>query len=208
MAGTHPLRGRRAVRAGRRRPITGTRPNEPAADRRARRRRPVRAADSARAGLDRAHAGRLLRQLWRSSGWPARLALAGTAPFDVASSYTLSVVPLFILMGEVASESGCRRPVQAPPASCCPASAAGSRWRRLRPRACFGAVSGSSLADRRHHDADGAAGAAQGRLRRRPRDRLHRRRRLDSASSFRRRSSSSSTPPSPSSRCPSCSRPG
>ena len=30
---------------------------------------------------------------------------------------------------------------------------------------------------RRDHDADGAAGAAQGRLRRRPRDRLHRRRR-------------------------------
>jgi TRAP-type mannitol/chloroaromatic compound transport system permease large subunit len=38
-------------------------------------------------------------------GWPAAFALAGTAPFDVASSYTLSVVPLFILMGEVASES-------------------------------------------------------------------------------------------------------
>ena len=38
-------------------------------------------------------------------GWQGAFALAGTAPFDVASSYTLSVVPLFILMGEVASES-------------------------------------------------------------------------------------------------------
>src|SRR4029077_20326898 len=37
------------------------------------------------------------------NGWAAAFALAGTAPFDVASSYTLSVVPLFILMGEVAS---------------------------------------------------------------------------------------------------------
>src|ERR1044071_4813685 len=32
------------------------------------------------------------------SGWQSAFALAGTAPFDVASSYTLSVVPLFILM--------------------------------------------------------------------------------------------------------------
>src|SRR5262249_56088360 len=38
-------------------------------------------------------------------GWQGAFALAGTTPFDVASSYTLSVVPLFILMGEVASES-------------------------------------------------------------------------------------------------------
>src|SRR5919108_2485022 len=39
------------------------------------------------------------------TGWEGAFALAGTTPFDVASSYTLSVVPLFILMGEVASES-------------------------------------------------------------------------------------------------------
>ena len=38
-------------------------------------------------------------------GWPGAFTLLGTAPFDVASSYSLSVVPLFILMGEVASES-------------------------------------------------------------------------------------------------------
>ena len=32
-------------------------------------------------------------------GWPGAFALLGTAPFDVASSYSLSVVPLFIQAG-------------------------------------------------------------------------------------------------------------
>ena len=40
------------------------------------------------------------------SGVAAAFALAGTVPFDVGSGYTLSVVPLFILMGEVASVTG------------------------------------------------------------------------------------------------------
>ena len=39
------------------------------------------------------------------SGLRPTFALAGTVPFDVGSAYTLSVVPLFVLMGEVASES-------------------------------------------------------------------------------------------------------
>jgi C4-dicarboxylate transporter DctM subunit len=38
-------------------------------------------------------------------GWQGAFALAGTAPYDVASNYSLSVLPLFIVMGEVASES-------------------------------------------------------------------------------------------------------
>ena len=37
------------------------------------------------------------------SGWTSAFALAGTTPFDTASAYTLSVIPLFVLMGEVAS---------------------------------------------------------------------------------------------------------
>ena len=37
--------------------------------------------------------------------WRAASGIAGTTPFDVASSYSLSVVPLFILMGEVATSS-------------------------------------------------------------------------------------------------------
>src|SRR5439155_26201886 len=35
------------------------------------------------------------------SGWQGALPVAGTAPFDTASAYTLSVIPLFVLMGEV-----------------------------------------------------------------------------------------------------------
>ena len=106
MAGADPLRGRRAVRAGVG-SITGTRPHEP--------RQLIGAIGVAvlfallmlRVPVWIAlAAGRLLRQRVALSGWPASLALAGTVPFDVASSYTLSVVPLFILMGEVASESG------------------------------------------------------------------------------------------------------
>ncbi|HEX5210584.1 MAG TPA: TRAP transporter large permease subunit, partial [Pseudolabrys sp.] len=40
------------------------------------------------------------------SGIVPTFALAGTVPFDVGSAYTLSVLPLFILMGEVASVTG------------------------------------------------------------------------------------------------------
>ena len=39
-------------------------------------------------------------------GWQGAFALAGTAPFDVASGYTLSVVPLFILMGNFVTRAG------------------------------------------------------------------------------------------------------
>lgn len=37
------------------------------------------------------------------AGWQSALAMAGTTPFDSASAYTLSVIPLFVLMGDVAS---------------------------------------------------------------------------------------------------------
>ena len=106
-------------------------------------------------------------------GWlRAAFALAGTAPFDVGSSYTLSVVPLFILMGEVASETGL----------------SGELFNAARVM-LSGFRGGLAVGDagapppvrrgvrlvarqRRDDDAHGAAGAAQGRLRRRPRDRL------------------------------------
>jgi len=39
------------------------------------------------------------------NGWPAAFATLGTTPFDVANSYPLSVIPLFILMGDVASST-------------------------------------------------------------------------------------------------------
>jgi len=36
-------------------------------------------------------------------GWPNALKMAGTVPFQLASAYSLSVIPLFILMGAVAA---------------------------------------------------------------------------------------------------------
>jgi C4-dicarboxylate transporter, DctM subunit len=40
------------------------------------------------------------------AGWPAALATLRQGPFERASSYTLVVVPLFLLMGYVAAEAG------------------------------------------------------------------------------------------------------
>jgi TRAP-type mannitol/chloroaromatic compound transport system permease large subunit len=39
------------------------------------------------------------------SGLPSALSLAATSAFDVSSAYTLSVIPLFVLLGEVASNT-------------------------------------------------------------------------------------------------------
>jgi C4-dicarboxylate transporter DctM subunit len=74
-------------------------------------------------------------------GWPGALTLAGTAPFDVATSYTLSVVPLFILMGEVATSSRLSAELILSGFRSALASAT------LLASACFGAVSGSSVAN-------------------------------------------------------------
>ena len=35
-------------------------------------------------------------------GWQSSFAILGTNAFDTSSAYTLSVIPLFILMGDVA----------------------------------------------------------------------------------------------------------
>ena len=42
-------------------------------------------------------------------GWPAALLVLGKAPFTFASAYDLSVVPLFVLLGAVAANSGMAR---------------------------------------------------------------------------------------------------
>jgi C4-dicarboxylate transporter DctM subunit len=39
------------------------------------------------------------------SGWPTAFAVLGMGPFDTVNAYTLSVIPQFILMGEIAAES-------------------------------------------------------------------------------------------------------
>src|ERR1700734_2634895 len=40
------------------------------------------------------------------SGLHSALSLTGTSAFDASSAYTLSVIPLFVLLGEVASNTG------------------------------------------------------------------------------------------------------
>ena len=80
-------------------------------------------------------------------GWPGAFALAGTVPFDVASSYTLSVVPLFILMGEVASESKLSGELFRAARVILSGFRGGLAVATLAASALFGAVSGSSLAN-------------------------------------------------------------
>jgi tripartite ATP-independent transporter DctM subunit len=80
-------------------------------------------------------------------GWQGAFALAGTAPFDVASSYTLSVVPLFILMGEVASESRMSAELFKAARVILSGFRGGLAVATLAASAVFGAVSGSSLAN-------------------------------------------------------------
>jgi len=81
------------------------------------------------------------------TGWQGAFALAGTAPFDVTSSYTLSVVPLFILMGEVASESRLSGELFRAAKVMLSGFRGGMAVATLVASALFGAVSGSSLAN-------------------------------------------------------------
>jgi tripartite ATP-independent transporter DctM subunit len=79
-------------------------------------------------------------------GWQGALALAGTTPFDVGSAYTLSVLPLFILMGEVASVTGLSTALFAAARVVLSGVRGGLAIATLAASACFGAVCGSSLA--------------------------------------------------------------
>jgi tripartite ATP-independent transporter DctM subunit len=80
------------------------------------------------------------------SGLQGSLALAGTVPFDVASSYTLSVIPLFILVGEVASETGLSADLFRAARVMLSGVRSGLAVAALAACACFGAVCGSSVA--------------------------------------------------------------
>jgi tripartite ATP-independent transporter DctM subunit len=80
-------------------------------------------------------------------GWQGAFGLAGTAPFDVATAYTLSVVPLFILMGEIASESRLSGELFNAARRILSGFRGGLAVATLVASACFGAVSGSSLAN-------------------------------------------------------------
>lgn len=80
------------------------------------------------------------------SGLAPTFALAGTVPFDVGASYNLSVLPLFILMGEVASETGLSSDLFKAARVALAGMRGGLAVGALAASACFGAVCGSSLA--------------------------------------------------------------
>jgi tripartite ATP-independent transporter DctM subunit len=80
------------------------------------------------------------------NGPQGAFALAGTVPFDIASSYTLSVIPLFILMGEVASGSRLSSELFAAARVMLSGVRGGLAVASLAASACFGAVCGSSVA--------------------------------------------------------------
>ncbi len=79
-------------------------------------------------------------------GWRKALAMMGSVPFELASAYSLSVVPLFILMGAVATRAGMSRELFDA------ANAVFSGFRGALANAtvgacaAFGAICGSSIA--------------------------------------------------------------
>lgn len=79
-------------------------------------------------------------------GWAKAFRVFGEVPFDVASNYSLSVVPMFVLMGELATQSGMSSQLY----KAAKALFAGARGSQVLATigACagFGAVCGSSLA--------------------------------------------------------------
>ncbi len=79
-------------------------------------------------------------------GWPNALKMVGSVPFQLASAYALSVIPLFILMGAVASRANMARELF----DACNAVFSGMRGALANATigscAMFGAICGSSVA--------------------------------------------------------------
>jgi tripartite ATP-independent transporter DctM subunit len=80
------------------------------------------------------------------SGWTTGFAVAGMTPFDSASAYTLSVIPLFVLMGEVASQTRLSADLFVASRVMLSGLRGGLAVATLAASACFGAVCGSSVA--------------------------------------------------------------
>lgn len=79
-------------------------------------------------------------------GWGKALKMAGTVPFELASAYSFSVIPLFILMGAVASRANMATELF----QACNALFSGVRGALANATigscALFGAICGSSIA--------------------------------------------------------------
>ena len=80
------------------------------------------------------------------SGWSSAFATLGQAPFDTASLYTLSVVPLFILTGGVAAGTGLSADLFKAAQVMLSGLRGGLAVATIGASACFGAVCGSSIA--------------------------------------------------------------
>jgi tripartite ATP-independent transporter DctM subunit len=80
------------------------------------------------------------------SGWASAFATLGQTPFDTASLYTLSVVPLFILTGGVASGTGLSADLFKAASVMMSNLRGGLAVATIGASACFGAVCGSSIA--------------------------------------------------------------
>jgi C4-dicarboxylate transporter DctM subunit len=79
------------------------------------------------------------------SGLPSALSLAGTSAFDVSSAYTLSVIPLFVLLGEVASNTRLSADLFNAARQLLSGVRSGLAIATIAASACFGAVCGSSI---------------------------------------------------------------
>jgi len=80
------------------------------------------------------------------TGWTSAFAFIGTTPFDTSSAYTLSVIPLFVLMGEVASGSRLSAELFNAARIMLSGIRGGMLVATIGASACFGAVCGSSVA--------------------------------------------------------------
>ena len=79
-------------------------------------------------------------------GWHRAAAVLGSTPFDISSGYALSVVPLFVLMGELGSASGMSSRLFRGTSSLFGGARGALAYASIGANAAFGAVCGSSVA--------------------------------------------------------------
>ena len=79
-------------------------------------------------------------------GWPTALKMLGSVPFNLASAYSLSVVPLFILMGAVASRANMARELFEASNAIFSGIRGALASATIGACAAFGAICGSSIA--------------------------------------------------------------
>lgn len=79
-------------------------------------------------------------------GWEKASSVMGATPFEIASAYSLSMVPLFILMGELASASGMSGRLFRASISLFGGTRGALAYATIGASAAFGTVCGSSVA--------------------------------------------------------------